>query len=87
MVSHQPEDISIDAIDESIAGATHLRCIFRDGVKHRLAICRRTCDHPQDLACRLLLLQSLGKFSPQGLNGLRLFGLRLFRHGPARLRL
>src|SRR5215468_10053171 len=35
--------------------------ILRDGFQHRLNICRGSSDHTEDLACRGLLLQCLGK--------------------------
>jgi hypothetical protein len=64
MMGFQPKNITIDAIDERIAGTTHPRGTFCHCFQHRLKVSLRTGDHPQDVAGRSELFQRFVALAP-----------------------
>src|SRR5262249_10402337 len=61
MVGHRVQRIAIYPENDRVVSGTQSGGALRNGVEYRLYVGGRTCDHPQDLARRRLLLQRLGQ--------------------------
>src|SRR5262245_48150320 len=59
------KDITIDAINQSVARIAQPCGSRRDRVEHRLNVCWRTGNDAQDLTCRSLLFERLLEFLEQ----------------------
>src|SRR5262245_51564572 len=75
IVGYESEYISLDESNHRIVGTAYTRSILGDDVQHRLNVRRQSGDKTQNLACRRLLLCSLGALS---LRGFKLFGETLY---------
>ena len=56
-VSDAASDFAVDAPHYSVGRVTELRRALGNRSEHRLKICRRARDHPQDIASRRLLFE------------------------------
>src|ERR1041385_2344290 len=65
VMSTKSEQISVNEPYGCIFRVAYRRSVLRNGIKHRLKIRRRASDHPQDFACRRLLLQRLLEFTEE----------------------
>src|SRR5688500_8629294 len=63
VVGDDSEDLAVVLTDVTLFGACERYRVFDHCIKHRLKLGRRACNDTQNLTCRRLLLQRLGKIA------------------------